>query len=243
MKKFISYLMICICCLGLCGCTAYPELSEEDMDLVAEYAAGLLLQHSAKAEKRLVDLEEAVLEEEVLSQDEELIEEPEEEVVEEPVEEEKPEADTSEMTEQEVIPSGPINQVLGLDNITVQSNGYEVKESYSDGENGFFALDASTGCKLVIMKYTLLNQSGNSVDIDMLDSSATYKVALDGSGYKYALSTMLLDDLSTYVGTISSNESVELVLISEWKEEEVNNITNLTLYIQNGDMTGKYPVE
>lgn len=248
MKKVISYLMICICCFSLCGCVSYPNLSEADMDLVAEYAAGLLLQYSATSENRLVDVEDALVAVEN-EKTEEIEEEPVEDFIpdeipednqNEEVEDEPPVTDKSEET---VVPSQPMNQVLGLSDLTIQSNGYEVKDSYPDGDSSFFALDASEGCKLVVMKYTLINNGANSVEVNMLENSATYKVALDGSGYKFALSTMLLDDLSTYVGTVASGSTVELVLISEWKEEEINNITNLTLCIQGGELSGTYQVQ
>lgn len=250
MKKIISYVMISICCLGLTGCASFPNLAEEDMDLVAEYAAGLLLKYSATAENRLVDVEDALLV--VEEKQEEALPEPDvedeipDEIPEEPQEEvkenETPVTDNTETVE-ETLPSQPMNQVLGLGDIEIHSNGYEIKDSYPDGTGSFFALDAGDGCKLVVMKYTLSNNSTDSIDINMLGDSITYKVALDGSGYKYALSTLLLDDLSTYVGKLDAGASVDLVLISEWKEEEISNISNLTLYIQSGDMKGTYQIQ
>ena len=54
---------------------------------------------------------------------------------------------------------------------------------------------------------------------------------------------MLLDDLSTYVGTIGAGSSAELVLISEWSEELLSNISNPILYIKNGEVTGQYPLQ
>ena len=59
MKKVISYLMISICCFVLCGCTKYPNMKQEDYDLVAEYAAGLLLKYSESSDNRLMSIDEA----------------------------------------------------------------------------------------------------------------------------------------------------------------------------------------
>ena len=130
---------------------------------------------------------------------------------------------------------------MGMDMLSIQLSGYEIKTSYPDESGAFFALDASEGNKLLVAKVILINNSDSSIDINMLEQNISYKVSLDGNGYKFALSTMLLDDLSTYVGTIDSGNSVELVLISEWDEELLNNISNPTLYIKNGELTGKYP--
>lgn len=244
MKKVISYLLICICCFSLCGCTPYPSMSDEDLDLVAEYAAGLLLKHSATAQNRLIDVEEAlqVLEEE--SKKEEPIEEPvdeTEEKPEDPIQPENPVIDNAEQNEE--VPLAPINDAMGVNSLNVQFNGYEIKDSYPDGSGAFFALDAGAGNKLLVVKLTLTNNTDNSVDINMLEQNVSFKVSLDGSGYKFVLSTMLLDDLSTYVGTLETGSSTQLVLISEWKEEDLANISSPTLYIKNGELSGNYPID
>ena len=249
MKKVISYLMICICCFMLCGCTKYPDMKQEDYDLVAEYAAGLLLKHSETADNRLMSIDEAndiLILEEIVEEEIEETEETEEEVVvetEETIEESVEETDTPviDKSEQEEVVSAPMGETMGMDMLSIQLSGYEIKDSYPDESGAFFALDASEGNKLLVAKVILINNSDSSIDINMLEQNISYKISLDGNGYKFALSTMLLDDLSTYVGTIDSGNSVELVLISEWDEELLNNISNPTLYIKNGELTGKYP--
>lgn len=247
MKKVISYLMIGICCFMLCGCTKYPNMKQEDYDLVAEYAAGLLLKYSETSDNRLMSIDEAndILTFEEAIEDVVEQEEEEEPVVdaEETIEESVEETDTPviDKSEQEEVVSAPIGETMGMDMLSIQLNGYEIKDSYPDESGAFFALDAGEGNKLLVAKVILINTSDSSVDINMLEQNISYKVSLDGSGYKFALSTMLLDDLSTYVGTIGSGNSVELVLISEWNEELLNNISNPTLYIKNGELTGKYP--
>lgn len=250
MKKVLSYLMICICCFMMCGCTEYPTMKESDTDLVAEYAAGILLKHSETAENRLMDVEEAKLaleaetQKEIQEEKEELPEEPVEEpeqVPEEPIEPETPVIDNTGQNEE--IPSAPIQDAMGVEMLSVQLNGYEIKDSYPDGSGAFFALDAGEGNKLLVAKITLINNTESSVDINMLEKNISYKMSLDGNGYKFALSTMLLDDLSTYVGTLGAGSSTEFVLISEWSEELLNNMSSPMLYIKNGEITGKYPLQ
>lgn len=247
MKKIISYILICICCFGLCGCTDYPKMSDSDMDLVAEYAAGILLKHSATAENRLMNVEEALVALEAEKQQDEVEVEPEEPMEEpekEPEELKEPEIpiidNTENITEEYTY---PINDVMGIELLSVQFDGYEIKDSYPDGSGAFFALDAGDGNKLLVEKITLTNNTDSSVDINMLDKQASFKVSLDGNGYKFALSTMLLDDLSTYVGTIGAGNSVELVLLSEWSIQEIENISNPTLYIKNGELSGTYTIQ
>lgn len=250
MKKVLSYLMMCICCFMLCGCTEYPTMKEADTDLVAEYAAGILLKHSETAENRLMDVEEAKLaleaeaQKEVEEEEKEILEEPVEEpeqVPEEPIVPETPVIDNTEQNEE--ISSAPIQDAMGVEMLSVQLNGYEIKDSYPDGSGAFFALDAGEGNKLLVAKITLINNTESSVDINMLEKNISYKMSLDGNGYKFVLSTMLLDDLSTYVGTLGAGSSTELVLISEWSEELLSNMSSPMLYIKNGEVTGKYPLQ
>lgn len=251
MKKIFSYFMVCIGCFMLCGCSEYPAMQEADTDLVAEYAAGLLLKHSEASESRLMDVEEAKLlleAEKQKEEQEEIVEIPEEpetepeEVPEEIIEpDETPVIDNTEPNEE--VPSAPIGDAMGVEMLSVQLNGYEIKDSYPDGSGSFFALDAGEGNKLLVAKITLINNTDNSVDINMLEKSISYKMSLDGNGYKFVLSTMLLDDLSTYVGTIGAGSSTELVLISEWSEELLNNMSNPMLHIKNDELVGKYPLQ
>lgn len=246
MKKLLTYFIICISSVVLCGCTEYPGITDSDEELVAEYVAGLLLEHSKTKNSRLMDVEEAML---VLEKEkQEMAETAPEEVIkeetkvepEEPVEPDTPVIDNTEVTEETIY---PINDVMGMELLTVQLNGYEIKDSYPDGSGAFFALDATEGNKLLVTKLTLTNNTDNSVEINMLDKDVSFKMSLDGSGYKFALSTMLLDDLSTYSGSLSAGSSIELVLISEWNEDALVNITNPTLYIKNTELSGIYSIQ
>ncbi len=248
MKKIFTYLIICISSIMLCGCTEYPGIKDSDMDLVAEYAAGLLLEHSQTRDNRLMDVEEAMLifeeekQEEIEKEPEEEIKE-EEEPVTEPEEPKQPDTPVTDNTEVPEETTYPVNNVMGMELLSVQFNGYEIKDSYPDGSGAFFALDAGAGNKLLVAKVILTNNTDGSVDINMLDTNVSFKMSLDGNGYKFALSTMLLDDLSTYTGTLSAGSSAEFVLISEWNEEAIANITNPTLYIKNGELSGTYPIQ
>ncbi len=244
MKKIVSYLLIGICCLGLTGCGSFPDLTAAQQELIAEYAAGILLKYSKTSNNRLTEVDEEAVLEKIEEENQEEVVDDEVEDTEQVVEDNAPVTDaTQEIQIEEVIVSQPMNQVLGLSDVTLQSNGYEIKDSYPEEEGMYFALDASDGYKLIVLKFSLFNSTENSIDVNMLGTSSRFKVSLNGSGYKAALSTMLLDDMSTYVGTIGAGESVDLVLISEWTEEEISNISNLTLYIQNGELSGTYTIE
>ena len=62
-KHILCFFMICILSAVLCGCgNAIPELTQEESDMVANYAAAALLKYDSGYQSRL--LNEAQLEEE-----------------------------------------------------------------------------------------------------------------------------------------------------------------------------------
>lgn len=47
-------LILAFSSVSLMGCSTVPDLTEQEQGLIAEYAAGTLLQHSEKYDRRLV---------------------------------------------------------------------------------------------------------------------------------------------------------------------------------------------
>ncbi len=244
-KRMIKFLLIMmIGCFGLCGCGSFPNLTANEQQLIAEYAAGILLQNSEASSNRLTDIEGVILEKEELIPEEPDVEP---EHKEEPVvdednnQDEVPVIDNTVDNETEMLPSMPMNELLGLETLRIQSNGYYATKSYSE-DGGFFALDASRGCQLVVINYSITNIGQETVEVDMMNTATSYKITLNGETYKSALSTMLLNDMTTYVGSIPAGETINVVLLSEWNEEEANNISNLGVRIYNNEQQGTYPV-
>lgn len=58
-KKGILLLCLCFSMVMLAGCSYSTKLSTEDQDKIAEYSAGVLLQHYTKYSRRLIKQEEA----------------------------------------------------------------------------------------------------------------------------------------------------------------------------------------
>ena len=71
------------------------------------------------------------------------------------------------------------------------------------------------------------------MNLDMLSLGTKFKISLNGASPKYALTTMLENDLASYIGTIPAGGSENLVLICEMKEEEAGAIETLRLSMRN----------
>ena len=227
--------------LFMTGCgNAIPDMSADMEQKVGEYAGVVMLRYDANHRSRLVELppEEPVAEEPVE-------EEPEPEVQEEelPVEEESSVTVIDNTTEAEPENLSP-EEFLNLpEGMSLIYEGYSLESSYpaDDSTDSFFTLDASEGKKLIVLYYNLYNQSGADQDINFLGDGYAFKVKVNGNVTRTALVTMLMDDMSTYMGTIADGNGEQLVLIFE--ENENVEISSLELIIKGNEGKCSVPLE
>lgn len=227
MKK----ISILLCGLGIAcamtGCGATVELTEEENELITEYAVSLLLKYDKNYNDRLVDL--------TLYEEEKDSEKEEEEMPEEPVadeeEQNEPASDDTEVIDvSEEMQASTIEEFYGIDGFTFQYTGYDLKKEYpemTENETGaFFAMEATQGTQLLILKFQATNQSGVESELNMLNYGTKMRIAVNGETPASALSTMLLNDIQTYRGTIGAYESTELIAVIEVPEgTSVGNIS------------------
>ena len=236
-KLSLVFMMAASLCMTACGSTI-PEMTEEQNAQVVEYAAGLLLKYDENYHGRLVEVpeEEPVEEqpvEEIVEQQPEIPEETEETEAqpEEEVREETPVVDISE----EAVVYSSIEEFYGIEGISINYTGYELKDIYPDSneEEMFFAMSATEGCKLVVLGFDVANISGQDQNVDMLSLGSKFKVSVNGGTPRYALTTMLTNDLASYMGTITAGASEHLVLVVELPEEDAQSIQTLSLVMKN----------
>lgn len=219
--------------LMLSGCgTAYPELTAEEEVKVAEYAAKLLLKYDANNRSRLIVREEAEIE---VEEPEELPEEP-EDVVEEPEVSEPADTPVIEL-EQEAntnMIGSPEEFYQLADGIVINYQGLEVCDSYpTEGADAYFALDAATGKHLIVMKFGIENHSQAEQHVDILAQDVILQITANGSYTRNILTTMLTDDMSSYIGDIPAGEAVDVVLLAEADDDVADSISTLMLHLKN----------
>ena len=225
--------------VSLSGCgNTIPALSEEQEALVVEYASTAVLKHDANYQGKLMDLSTLANEEET----------PEEETAEEkttqapaedtnipeesaPVQEPQQEAGNAEQEEAQV--QANAEQVLGLHDVSLTCSGYEVDEFYpKNGNEIYFVMNATPGNNLLVMRFTLRNLLNEEQEIQIRPGAVRVKIDLNG-GEKNALTTMLLNDLATYQGTLGPNEETELVVVGEYPVEDLQVIDSLSVKLKN----------
>ena len=215
---------VLLCSLGmacaLTGCGATVELTEEENEIITEYAVNLLLKYDKYYSDHLVDLS---LYEEVASVEEAL---PEEETPEEdnsePEENNESSVDDTEVidaTQEEEPQASSIEEFYEIPGFTFQYTGYDMTGTYPETtenpSDAYFAMEATSGMQLLVLKFQVINQSGSEAELNMLNYNTKIRFSINGEASKSALSTMLLNDIQTYRGTVGAYELVELVAVVE----------------------------
>lgn len=223
MRKTKVIMGICICgllCITGCG-ASLPEMTEEQEKAIVDYAVNIVMRHTKDYDSRLVDL--SMYEEHEPEQEPDAEEEP---------GGMDPVADTPVVDSSAGEGVGSIAQVLLPENIDIGFTGYRLADTYPDGDsdNPYFTLeDASAGNKYLVLEFTMSNHTGTDQEIDIFSMAPRFIVLINGTERRPALTTMLLDDLGTYVGSLGADEEIKLVLIAEIEETLAGEITELRL--------------
>lgn len=234
-KKMMGAVLALVLCLGMSGCgeNQIPEMTDEELQAVSEYAAITLMKYDANNRSRLVEL-------------------PEESVPTVP-EVNEPDTEKEEPSGMRPVDDTPIinpggegvdnsytmEDVMGLpEGFSVSYQGYELCDSYPhDAENNFLALFAVQGKKLLVLQFSIKNSSGQEQKADLLSGGAAYWVTVNGTYTRRALETMLLNDMTTFADSIPADGSAEAVLVIEVGEDEAVNISAISLKLKNDSKT------
>jgi len=250
MKKMKIGIALILCsAVFLSGCgNTIPELTEEQQDMVVEYAVGTLLKHNKQHKSRVIEIskleeletknaaiEAALAKGNEVSGNKEVTEE----VPEDDAQVQEVKTEVIDNTQSAKPEYTSVEDFMQTEQLSFQYIGYEVVGEYPKHESGeefFFVMSATQGNQLLVLKFLANNISGEEVNLDMNSQGLRFKVSVDGEE-KNALTTMLLNDMAYYQGTISAGESKELVLVCEIPTEKSEGITKLELIVKNVDNT------
>ena len=220
--KVLTGSIVLLMCFGTVGCGKQYSLKEEHNDLLAEYAANVILQNNPGYEDKLVELtEEGVTTQEVETSTTEIASESTTQNIE-----------IASFDTQEQATTEQPNYVTDLSNLysaqklTVLYKGYKVVSQYSDNNQSSSAVEAQKGNKLLICRFKVKNNATAKNYVDLLDSTFSYQLHI-GDGSIEPMLTLLEDDLALYQGTFSKGESKELSLLFEVPNDVLDNIDYL----------------
>ncbi len=226
--------------LNGCG-NAIPDMTQEQQDMVTEYAAQLLLKYDANYKSTILTEEQSREAEEELIRDAELAA-----LIQERQEMQQAAAGNESGGEGEK-PSEPeapvytdVDSFLGLsDSVEIEYAGYLVCDSYPESTEANdwqgVARATSTNSKLVVFTFTLKNVSGGDYLLDMASLGAKFSFRINGNITKTSLTTLLTNDLMMYRDTIPAGETINAVLLIEMPASDTENFDSIKMTMKLGD--------
>lgn len=240
-RKILALAMVSALLLSGCG-TAFYELTEDEQNFVAHYAAYAVAKHNkyqkdgmnAKSKKALLENEAKV--QEHLNRVQETLN------GQGGGSTSETNPNTGDGTQQnpgevganaQVQPGVLLKDVLGYgEAVQISYEGYELNKNYDEGT--YLSIGANAGKTFVIMKFSLKNVSGQNVTADALSKKLAFSMA-DGETIKAnALTTLSMADLATYQGTIAAGQTVTNVLLFEVDDAVAQSVKNPQLRVKNG---------
>ena len=235
--KIIGVLAISACMLT--GCIdSMPDMTEEQSELVAEYAADMLLKYSPNYHYRIAD------EEEVASAEAEMETSQEEETMQE---ESQPSQDLSQTGSGETVSVGAETSVedgaeydlaafFGMDQFSIMYASCEVTDAYPNAESGVgFSVTAPQGYNLLVLHFDVENLGEEAAQCDLFDQISKVSVNVNDAGYVQAVSTLLTNDLTTYMEDIPAGEVADAVVVVPVEQTDLDEIQTAVMQITTQD--------
>lgn len=244
MKKGKVLCMLVMSAVLLTGCVdAMPDLTREQSGMIAEYAASLLLKYSPNYNYKIVSEEEVAA---AKAAEQELMEsqtQEESDVGEEQMDSENQQQNAEETFvetgETESLDSvmylssvdADIAAELGINDVIIKYQSYEVCDSYPQNSSGF-SVDAAQGKKLLIVHFDLQSSSDENVECNLFNYDLKVRMNVNGTTTK-ALSTMLPNELMSYIDTVPAAEMADVVAVAEINDLSETAIESLVLTISS----------
>lgn len=208
MRRLMKMAAVALLCTMMCGCLEATPLTDAEMDIVAEYAAELLLKYDKNYRSPLLPEEELAGVE------------PEEAVTPAPEPTLSPEP-TQSAEEPGVTPlpgnaeetTTRLTDVASVEGIEVSCNSFEIRREVV--RNEYFFLESKEGKEYLILNFKLENTTDKPIVFDA--SEQKLECSLDiNSGTMYKLSvSMLENDLQYMPIEVPAQKSVDAVLVFE----------------------------
>ena len=256
-----AYLLVCVLSsMVLTGCEIVPSLNitEEQSTLIAEYAAGKLIEYAKGHPGGLMILEDVDRSEVNPGLKKE---EPEptgpaplpgaDAMVPPPVGDvppaegdvPAPDSDGSDALVDApegstALPTMSIAEAFGIPGADIQYDHYEVCSHYPEnGEELAFSMKAATGKELLVTHFKISNPGAEEITAHTDSTDLKVRLMLNGTDKLRVDVTFLENDLMNYDGLISTGESEDAVLVFEIPEGTQVSTLDLIVVKDDGDQT------
>ena len=246
-KKFIFYALCLIFCFITTGCAQVYELSEEDEDMIAVYCAKTVNKFNSIKPQGYVNLSKSEIEdalgteentEDVSAEETPIAEDAAEDVTspdttvdEANVSDSETVADT---TQEDVTSSASLNDLIGIAGLDFKYKS-AVEMSYYTG--GYYDISPSTGNDFLVITYEVSNTTDSDIVLDIPSMGVKFRASVGGISNTADNTILSNEDLSVFSGTIEAGTTEELILLFQFKPENLTDLSSLKLPMVQGDTT------
>ena len=261
-KYTITTISLCFA-LMLSGCDAFnssiPDMTEEQEGMIVEYATETLLHYDRKNGDKIKPKTYTVVDEEgqkltpeeldaqIISGEFDETMDVESTPTPEPVIEvidengvSEDDVSVNESTDDETSVSYmSIAEALGLSGVSIDFDGYDICDYYPEDMQSYFVMNAADGCKLVVLKFKINNHDAADKLVQVPFEDVRYRVSINGNT-RNALTTLLLNDLAAFDDVIAAGDYADVVVVGEFKDEDVASISTVDLIIKSNGNNSKF---
>lgn len=228
-KRIKSVVMVCLLCTGMVALTGCESLdyTPEQEDVIANYAANILLRHDKNYKSDYISEEETTSKEEVTKVTEE-----ETTTVDNSVNGDCNSDGSDNGTNiGNISGANDVTSALYLpEGVTAQYVDYDVVDQYpDDSSTDLFVMKAVENSKLLVVKFNLTNTTSQDISVNIMSSVQKFKGIVNDAKKYNAQLTLLLDALNTYEGTLQAGTSQTLVLVYQTQLDEKNDVKSLSV--------------
>lgn len=218
-KRLLTVVTVCtIAMASLSGCSGVIDLNGRSDELIAEYAAGVLMQYTYENLKPKPFNRAEYYPNGIPTAD----------TITETVEDETKEGDLTMYNS-----AADYATMLGI-TCDMSYVGYEICDTFPNGGvETFYSISATKGNKLVVVHFNLTNNSGGDIGIDTLQSAKEYKLTVNGSTKVNVQDTILPEDIQNMSEVISPGASADRVLIFQVSQEVASDVKSMMLTVKD----------
>ncbi len=121
-----------------------------------------------------------------------------------------------------------LDEIFGQDGLSLSYVGVRLEASYV--EDSYYALQADPGYTYLVVGIDITNNSEADVDVDYLSRQPKFSATVNGEARSQAETTILMQDFSTYQGTVNAGGTVETVLLFQ-VPDSVESVDDLVLEV------------
>ncbi|MDY3774444.1 MAG: DUF4352 domain-containing protein [Eubacterium sp.] len=225
-KNRCLLLGLCMSMILLSGCSV-AELSEENQDKVAEYAAQVVLRHDANYENKLVtSSQENPISEEIATP------EPSAVVTATPEAASTPDSSETGGQPEEQFQEVSLDELYQIQDVSIAYQSYDICSKYP--EKSDYPMTAKKGEKFLVLNFEAKNQTDSKKKVDLIQRRINYELMLDETMYNPTIVMLTNGGLNYFKTTLSPGEVQKVVLMYNIPKEETKAKT-MVLTIKDGE--------